>query len=1263
VARLHVLSEWHGPGEEKAARRLAESLPEHWDVVAGRNVPSGMGTVDLDLVVVGERAVFVCEEKAWGRHVVTGEVSWYVNGERRHNPVNQVSHAARVLAGRIKLKVAGWSQALRRLPKGARPVFPHVVLSHDHLSIEDNADLGEHVVLRLGDAGAVLTALDAGFPAAMAPLRQELMTFLLGLPQRSAEQPPAQILQYQVLAAATPQGNARVYPARTPAGEGAFLTCVPVAGAADPEQARRLATREHDALVALAAKERTWRVQGWFDWEGYRITPVIVAMDGTSLGKLAAAAGAEHDGSAWVPPAHGVPVVRDAFAALADVHELDITHRALQLRSIEVTPTGRVRFRDFGRAHLPSAATIAPSLDEEHSSAGFRPPGVPLAIHQPADDVYSLALCLVQWLHGDASDLPDHDLARQRAAAYPEVGHVLARCLSLDATERPTAAQATQALAPVPERKPRPDQEMIEGAVLAGRYRLVRQLGEGAWATTWLAYDENLDEHRTLKYLRPDRVGAEQVKAEFDNARLLRSYHCARVDDRLPHPEPGVLVQEYVRGQTLHDLVAGSRLLEREEARRIAVDVLNGLADAHAQSLFHRDVSPNNIIVRDDGRAVLIDFGLAAKADAAQSAVGSPPFTAPEVWARRQWSPAADIYSAAASVLQAMLGRFPYAGAALDERRTLIPPTAEHVQRYGRALLDALYSAVAYDPGERPHDAAAFAQVVQRASDTVVAPGRRVVNPTVDALRGLYRHSSIGNAGNRGLDDEFARGTYAATGLDAELLPAIVAGRLDVVVLSGNPGDGKTSFLVRVGAALDEAGATAVHDDAAGWRKRLRGRTFAAVYDASESHGELSSDALICQALDPGDGDDPAQCTVLLAANDGRIAQFCAEHRERYPEITEDLDRQLRGGGTAGADARVVLVDLKRRALALPDLDGPALGANILSSLTSLHRWEICKGCEAREICPIRANAEQLRSGRARRAVAELLLTSHLRRRRRATVRDLRSAFGWLITGDTSCEAVHDDVENGLDPAVGRRAFDLAFDAGSGDYLVREWADLDPAVLPAPGAARAARGRRDLVPDLAALDTAAMTRLKRSLFFGAWDASGARSEVRSYRYLDDYLAALSDPAAELPRILLGVSRVLAFVGYPEEGTLALRDRVFDDPAVRSIVVIKELPAAEFELRAATAAAPYVESFPDQLELCHGSGARLRITLDTAELLFRSADGEVLGDAASAALRQEIEGFGNRLRLEPSQRVRIVDGSGTSATADIVAGGGIVRRPS
>ena len=61
--------------------------------------------------------------------------------------------------------------------------------------------------------------------------------------------------------------------------------------------------------------------------------------------------------------------------------------------------------------------------------------------------------------------------------------------------------------------------------------------------------------------------------------------------DRLAHPDPGVLVQEYVPGETLHELTVGRPELERELARRIAVDVLRGRADAHEQS-YHRDVSP-----------------------------------------------------------------------------------------------------------------------------------------------------------------------------------------------------------------------------------------------------------------------------------------------------------------------------------------------------------------------------------------------------------------------------------------------------------------------------------------------------------------------------------------------------------------------------------------------------------------------------------------------------------------------------------------------
>lgn len=1259
MAQLHVLSEWHGPGEERAAKQLASDLPGDWHVIAGRQLPDPRGAIDLDLVVVGVNGVHLCEEKSWGPNVVVGEVTWYSNGQARPNALNQCSHAARVLAGRLRTKVAGWEVAAKQLPRGARAVTAHVVMSADPLVLTGAAELGEDTVLRLDDAAQVLMRRDAALGGALAALRSKLVAYLLGLAARPRPDHATQILHYAVLGRPQVEGHVTVFPAANPAGNPVGLYAVPIANAADPDQARLLATREHDALAALATKERTWRVQDWFDWEGYRVTPVVVGMDGTSLGKLASDRKPEPDPDGRVPEVIGTTIVLDAFTALATVHAEGIMHRALQLRSVEVTQHDRVRFRDFSRSRLPEVATVAPALDDEHRSAAFRPPGTSLAFFQPRDDVYSLALCLVQWLHGDPNDEPDHELARERAAAYPGIGATLVRCLAAAPADRPDAAEAAAAT----DRRAGPPapQEIAPGALIGGQYRVQRKLGEGAWAVSWLAVDEEVDKPRVLKHLRPDRVSAAQAKAEFLHADAINSAHCARPYRVLPHPEPGVLVQQYIEGTTLREsadqLRAAGLRFEPDEVRRIAVGMLRGLADAHDQRIYHRDVSPSNVVVRPDGHAVLIDFGLAAATDAAQSAVGSPPFTAPEVWTRRLWSPSADIYSAAATILTAVLGRYPYRGPGVDQR-DVVPPSAEDQAHYGRALLATLYEALHPEPAARPGDARAFADRIQLARDTEVVAGARVVNSTVDALRGLYRGSGVGNAGNRGLDDQFAQETYVPTLLDTGLLPAILRRELDVVVLSGNPGDGKTSFLVQVGDALDRAGATGV-EDAAGWRKTLDGHTFVAVYDASESHGDLSSDALLRAALDPAPGENSIRRTVLLAANDGRIVDFFTDHEELYPAVAEQMERQRRGPAAPGT--RIVLVDLKRRALALPQ--GAGLGLDILTAVTEPERWAACEGCVARETCPIRANAALLRTRRAQHGVWTLLLTSHLRRRRRATVRDVRSALGFLVTGNRSCADVHAEHERGQDPGAGtdRHTADLAFTDGSGDYLVQEWSELDPATLSTPGAARAARSDPRVLPDLSAVDIGLMAGLKRRLFFGEWSAPGAEHEVRSYRYLLDYLDALDDPEDARAKLLRGLSRVLAYVGY-DGAHVALRDRTFDDPAVRAIVVVKELRADEFTLRTDNAVSPYVESFPDQLVLEHGpSRARLRITLDTAELLLRAAAGEVLGDPASAALRQEIEGFGNQLRLQPAGSVRIVDGAGRSVGAT-VQGDRIVRVP-
>jgi hypothetical protein len=420
---------------------------------------------------------------------------------------------------------------------------------------------------------------------------------------------------------------------------------------------------------------------------------------------------------------------------------------------------------------------------------------------------------------------------------------------------------------------------------------------------------------------------------------------------------------------------------------------------------------------------------------------------------------------------------------------------------------------------------------------------------------------------------------------------------------------------------------------------QLESHTFIAVYDASESHGSMSSDELMISALKPvivAGG----KATALIAVNDGRLLQFFDEHDE-----FEDLGLEVRRQALTGevGNPRVALVDLKRRSLAaIPGEDG--LAAATVDALTAAPHWSTCQECSAQVTCPIWKNRELLRSG-GDDAFNELVLTSHLRRRRRATFRDVRSAAAWLLTGDMACADVHDAIRVGRDPQLTRqsRAYDLAFSSESGDYLVDEWADIDPGATAAPllDALRRLGKLTDNSPTYRSTASAA-----RALFFDDWSDNDAdREHVRAYRYLSEFLDMLIQPTDDsLRRILLGISRLVGAPGFTDVG-LAVSSGLMNP----EWTVLHVIPPQEFALEAVRYDSPYVESIPDRLILKHTSGAALSLQLDTIEIVLRASDGEVINDVGSDAVLQEIDGFVGQLRRQPAQTAKIVDSAGTYAT--------------
>jgi hypothetical protein len=172
VAELTVMGDYQGPGERKTAETLARDLPASWHVIAGRKL-SGPRRDDLDFVVVGDHAVFVLEEKAWGPRIELGDQIWKVHGRERRNPLDRTNHLARVLAGQFRGRVPGYGSAVR----GLRLVIAAVVLSHDTVEvIADPGYFDGDAVVRLGDAGQWLRRQDAACGTELQAVRGAVLT-------------------------------------------------------------------------------------------------------------------------------------------------------------------------------------------------------------------------------------------------------------------------------------------------------------------------------------------------------------------------------------------------------------------------------------------------------------------------------------------------------------------------------------------------------------------------------------------------------------------------------------------------------------------------------------------------------------------------------------------------------------------------------------------------------------------------------------------------------------------------------------------------------------------------------------------------------------------------------------------------------------------------------------------------------------------------------------------------------------------------------
>ena len=204
-----------------------------------------------------------------------------------------------------------------------------------------------------------------------------------------------------------------------------------------------------------------------------------------------------------------------------------------------------------------------------------------------------------------------------------------------------------------------------------GRYRLTRQIGAGATARVWLAFDTVLERPVAIKMLAAplgeERDYGERFRREARAVARIQHPHIVAVLDSGEHDGVPYIVFEYVEGETLKERIRRSGRLPITEAVAYAIEIARALGTAHARHIVHRDVKPQNVLIDEEGSAKVTDFGIARTLDeegltADGRVLGTTDYVSPEQALGRPVTGQSDLYSLGIVLYEMLTGEVPFKG-------------------------------------------------------------------------------------------------------------------------------------------------------------------------------------------------------------------------------------------------------------------------------------------------------------------------------------------------------------------------------------------------------------------------------------------------------------------------------------------------------------------------------------------------------------------------------------------------------------------------
>ncbi|TFH59634.1 protein kinase domain-containing protein [Peribacillus frigoritolerans] len=1046
MAIVHRVGQPASEGERLLIRELQSTLSNDFIIYHNFEIPSGNGQFfEYDIVVVAPHAIYVIEDKYWHGEIKGNDSRIVLSNKTESNPLQQVSRQAKVLKNYLQSK----NPLLRQ-------VWIEDVINFSgrdvQISVKGNSRSKMTTLKTIShfiqgnrvhtDQSRMRISFDQLKPLVL----QEMKTFQ-PIPKKNRcfhhyeevylEKQTELYNEYIVVNKDT--GSDKQYVLKE-------FFMEPYLSREEQKQQMHLLRNDNKKLEGMSDVRGVVKPITAFipDGDESRFCVVYQKVDGKSLMEYF-----------LEEKKLSEEKIKDIFLKtvkiMKEVHNEGIIHRNLTPSNILIDQREQVILQNFEFSRLVDASSQTTIMTEALSEGldTRYTPGRVLSSHNlasPASDLYSVGRIFYDLLVGKDQNNLDREngkLPAIQGVADEELMNVIIKMSHHHYKEWYQSADEIleifkeESEEQAAEENPVETPEVYEeGSEIDSRYKILKRLGQGGTSNVYKTFYVPTEETFAIKVMKNSQISnINVVRKEYHRLRSINHPHIAKGYDvdSVHQGNQYFLKMEFIEGKSMQQLLDEQNSFSILQVIKWARELLDALI--YLQSLevpiIHADIKPANIMVRD-GKTLLIDFNISRDADQSTIIGGTKRYLAPDVHEIGA-KPSLDTFSLAIVLYELLSnGEYPF-----EDYMPELGEEPKPLETYRPTVSSELASWVekACHPyhNERfrtPQDmlealddiASYYSEIKVKLPEndfSEIEPYPETINNQYDNylipyFQSLYSQSPISNKGTRGLDT-FAKSNYVETKLEKTLLQKIADGAFQLVIITGNAGDGKTAFIQNLENQLLDEDGKLVEDGSNGKVIDFRGIRLITNYDGSQDEGDKLNEDVLDEFFNVFAGDDPFSYKPderkevrLIAINEGRLMEFLSSRDEKYGKLFQHVESYLRL--RENRETKFSLVNLNWRSIVAQDENTTSILEKLIDKFTDTRITELCDNCKVKDACAIYYNVTSIQDEavgpQIKENIRNVVETVHLRKKLHITMRDIRSALSYILYGTKNCREI-----------------------------------------------------------------------------------------------------------------------------------------------------------------------------------------------------------------------------------------------------------------